>query len=233
MERYWDRRAREDPFHYVDNRQPFRSPDTEAFWRGGEEAVDGLLGDLGVSLEGHEDVLDIGCGVGRLTRALAGRAGSVTALDVSEEMLARARAYNPGLANVRWVHGDGTTLRPLADGSFDACVSFVVFQHLPDPQLTYGYVREIGRVLRPGGWAAFQVSDDPQIHRSPALHRRLQGQLRALTGRGPTGQRDPSWLGSAVRIPELRRAAGEGELELERIENERTQFCLVLARRKA
>src|SRR5207253_180258 len=81
--------------------------------------------------------------VGRLTRARAGRAAEIVAVDVSEEMLARAREHNAHLSNVRWIHGDGTSLRPLADGSVDACVSVVVFQHIPDPAVTLGYVREM------------------------------------------------------------------------------------------
>jgi len=89
-------------------------------------------------------------------------------------------------------------------------------------------VREMGRVLRPGGWAAFQVSTNPSVHRvrrSPA-HR-----LLALAGRGPRGQENPSWLGSAVDLEALQAAAAEGGLTLERIEGPGTQFCTVLARR--
>ena len=72
MERYWNRRARQDPFHFVDNRQIRGSPDLDAFWRAGEQALDRLLGDLGIELTGEEEMVEIGCGVGRLTRALAG-----------------------------------------------------------------------------------------------------------------------------------------------------------------
>jgi SAM-dependent methyltransferase len=232
MERYWDLRAGEDPFHYVDNRQRPGAPDLEAFWHGGDEVIDGMLSAVGVELTGHERVVEIGCGVGRLTRVLAQRAASVDALDVSEVMLEHARRYNPQLENVRWIHGDGETLAPLPDRAFDACVSFVVFQHLPDPELTYGYVREIGRVLQPGGWGAFQVSTDPRVHRRPPALRRLIRHLRAWLGRGPRGQSDPAWLGSAVTIDALRAAAADGGLELERVENEGSQFCLVLVRRR-
>ena len=51
--------------------------------------------------------------------------------------------------------------------SVDGCFSHVVFQHIPDPPITLNYVREMGRVLRPGGWALFQVSNDPTIHQPP------------------------------------------------------------------
>lgn len=232
MERFWDRRAREDAFHYVDNREPLGTPDVEAFWRGGEQVVDWMLDELGVALRGDERVVEIGCGIGRLTRVLAARARSVDAIDVSREMLARAQHYNPGLDNVDWIHGDGITLRPLADGAFDACVSFVVFQHIPDPEITIGYIREIGRVLRDGGWAAFQISNqDPRVHKPPTAIRRVAATVRALSRRGPRGQAAPYWLGSALTLAQLEQAAREGGLELERVRNAGSQFCIVLARR--
>lgn len=68
-------------------------------------------------------------------------------------MLELAREHNPALDAVEWIHGDGTSLEPLADASADACFSQVVFQHIPDPEITLGYVAEMGRVLRPGGSA--------------------------------------------------------------------------------
>src|SRR5206468_8184733 len=138
---------------------------------------------------------------------------SVRALDVSSEMLEVARRMNPQLGNVDWLHGDGTTLAPIPGASADACVSHVVFQHIPDPEVTLGYVREMGRVLRPGGWAAFQVSNDPSVHRRRLFARR--------------GTRHPAWRGSAVDLGVLRATASDAGLEVERVVGEGTQFCLV------
>jgi SAM-dependent methyltransferase len=177
-------------------------------------------------------VIDIGCGVGRLTRVLARRARWVVGVDVSAEMLARAAELNPGLDNVEWLHGDGRGLPGVADGSADACVSHVVFQHIPDPAITLGYVREMGRVLHPGGWAAFQVSTDPAIHRPRALAERLRWRAAAALRRGPQAQEHPAWLGSAVAVGDLRRVAEEAGLELERVLGAGSQFTTVLARRR-
>ncbi len=152
------------------------------------------------------------------------------ALDVSDEMLARARQHNPQLANVRWILGDGVSLTGIEAGSIDACVSVVVLQHVPDPAITLGYVRELGRVLRPGGWAALQVSDDPGIHR-PRSGARLR--LLALAGRAPRGQRHPAWLGSRAPLPALREVAQVAGLAVERVWGEGTQYCQVLLRRCA
>ena len=229
-ERFWDERAREQALFFVDNTVDYRAPDVERFWAEGERAVSAILGELGVEIEPSDTVVEIGCGVGRLTRVLAGRAGRVIALDVSSEMLTRARDLNPELGNVTWLHGDGASLAGIDDASAGACFSHVVFQHLPDPELTLGYVREMGRVLRPGGWAAFGLSTDPAVHRP---RRRLGWRLAAVLGRGPRGQEDPAWLGSAVPLDRLERCANEAGLGLERVLHPNTQFTLVRARRRA
>jgi SAM-dependent methyltransferase len=231
MRDFWDARAREDPYYYVDNRLVYGEPDLEAFWRGGEEVLDGVHARLGVEVAPDDHVVEIGCGVGRLTRALAGRASSVRALDVSAQMLAEARAQNPSLTNVEWILGDGISLAPIADASADVVHSYVVLQHIPNPEVTLAYVREIGRVLRPGGWAALQVSNDPRVHRPGSLRQRARAALGRLAGRRPRGQGHPAWLGSAIDLDRLRAVSTAAGMELERVDGAGTQHCLVLLRR--
>lgn len=211
---FWDERAREDALFYVDD----RGLRGDEFWADGPEIVARFESELGFSATG-ETVVEIGCGVGRLTRVLGQRAKKVYALDVSGEMLARAREHNPQLANVEWILGDGTSLSPVPDGAADAVFSHVVFQHIPDPAITLGYVAEMGRVLRPGGWAAFQVSNDPGIHRPKLLSRGTS--------------RHPAWRGSAVGLDALRGTAAEAGLSVEAVVGEGTQFCLVRLSRQA
>lgn len=208
MAEFWDARAREDALFYVDD----RGLRGEEFWSGGRDVVDRFEESL--SFQATGDVLvDIGCGVGRLTRVLAERAQRVYAIDVSAEMLALAREHNPQLANVEWVKGDGRSLGEVPDAAVDGVFSHVVFQHIPDPQITLGYVAEMGRVLRPGGWAAFQISNDAAIHR-----RRW---------RAPRTTRNSAWRGSAVRIEDLRETASASGLSIAATVGEGTQFCLV------
>lgn len=232
MRKFWDERAGEDAYYFVDNRLEYGSPDTERFWAGGEEDLGKLLELTGVEPGADDVVVEIGCGVGRLTRPLCGQVKEVIAVDVSERMLELARELNPGLSNVDWVLGDGISLRGIEDESADGCVSHVVFQHIPDPELTLGYVREIGRVLRPGGWAAFQVSNDPAVHRAEAhggtLARAARRVGRAI-GRGPRGTEEREWLGSAVELGAVREAAADGGVEVEQVVGEGTQFCLIRA----
>jgi SAM-dependent methyltransferase len=231
MGSFWDERARENAAYFVDNTLDYRGSDLEDFWARGPEVLDRVLGVVEApAIAPDDDVVEIGCGVGRLTRPLSERARTVRALDVSAEMLAQAREHNPQLANVEWIHGDGTSLTGIGDASADVVFSHVVFQHVPDPAITLGYVREMGRVLRPGGWAAFQISNDSTIHRPRP--RRLRDRLATVVGRAPSGQDDPAWLGSAVELDALEAAARDGGLTVERVTGAGTQFCIVLLARR-
>jgi SAM-dependent methyltransferase len=228
--RFWDNRADEDAMYFVDNRLEYGNPDTERFWADGLEDLDKLLQALSAELEPTDEVVEIGCGIGRLTRGLAARASSVRALDVSARMIEGAKRHNPSLDNVEWLVGDGESLAGIESDSADAVVSHVVFQHIPDARITLGYVREIGRVLRAGGWTAFHISNDPGVHRPRSRAARVRSALGGLLGRNRDWQVDPHWLGSHVEIPDLRATADEAGMDVERLVGEGTQYCGVLLR---
>jgi ubiquinone/menaquinone biosynthesis C-methylase UbiE len=228
-ERYWDERARENALFYVDNEIGYDNPDEAAFWERGEQVVALLLEMVGLEITPGDVVLDIGCGVGRLSRALATRAERVIGLDVSREMLALAERHNAGVENIEWVHGDGQSLGVVGDASVDGCFSHVVFQHIPDPEITLAYVRDMGRVLRPGGWALFQVSTDPDVHRPPAPG--LKDRVKRALGRESGPQASQEWWGSSVEPAALRDAATQGGLEIEQLLDEGNQYTTVFARR--
>jgi SAM-dependent methyltransferase len=229
MRRFWDARAREDACFYVNTGFEGAAADDAAFWETGSRDLDYLLSSVDARIDPTDDLVEIGCGVGRMTRVLAELAASVVAIDISAEMLARARSLNPGLENVRWIVGDGSSLTGVDDRSVDACVSFVVFQHIPDPRITLAYVREIGRVLRPGGWAAIQVSSlPPEGSRAGGLRRRA-GALRRLAARGWADH--AAWRGAPVDLERLRETAGEAGMEVARIHGAGKQYCLVQVRK--
>ena len=230
MRKFWDRRADENALYYVDNRLDFSDPDTEQFWQEGRADLDQLLELGGVAIQPRDRVVEIGCGVGRLTREIAARAAAVEAIDVSERMLELAREHNPQLTNVSWLLGDGESLRPVQDAGADLCISHVVFQHIPDPLITLDYVREMGRVLKPGGSSTFQISNQPSIH-SVDGREGLGSKLRGWLRRGPRGQDHPAWRGSAVDLDDLAAAAEEVGLTLQSVTGRGTQFCVVTLRR--
>ncbi|MDP6377521.1 MAG: class I SAM-dependent methyltransferase [Pseudomonadales bacterium] len=98
-------------------------------------------------------VLDVGCGMGTLaieTAAAVGREGSVTGIDPSPEMVARARSKADARGvDVRFCEV-GIEALPFAGGSFDSVVSSLMFHHL-DADLKIRGLGEILRVLVPGG----------------------------------------------------------------------------------
>ena len=110
------------------------------------------------SLAAGEDVLDLGCGAGLdslVAAQMVGPAGSVTGIDMTPEMLAKARAGAEELraANVAFVEGEAERL-PFADASFDVAISNGVIDLIPDKDAVFA---ELHRVLRPGG--RIQVAD--------------------------------------------------------------------------
>ena len=134
---FWDRRADEDAFFFVDNRLRYRRPDLGRFWSEGERDLAKLLGAVGAAIEPSDNVSGdrMWCR-SAYARALESGAASVRALDVSARMLTLAQRHNRGLDNVEWVLGDGRRSPRSPPISVDACVSHVVFQHIPDPEIT-------------------------------------------------------------------------------------------------
>ena len=99
--------------------------------------------------------VEIGCGAGRITRALATDFDRVIALDVSPEMVERAREAAPG--NVEFELVDGTTI-PAPSESIDAVFSVIVLQHLETFEDVSAYVADAYRALRPGGSVMLNIS---------------------------------------------------------------------------
>jgi len=100
--------------------------------------------------------LDFGCGVGRLTQALARRFDFCMGVDIAEEMIRKANALNQ-FANCRYVVNAESQL-PFEDASFAFIYSNIVLQHVP-PRFAEEYLREFVRVLAPGGVLVFGVQD--------------------------------------------------------------------------
>jgi ubiquinone/menaquinone biosynthesis C-methylase UbiE len=161
MREEWEERARENARHYVQNAE--QSWEDREFFRSGEinvanEVMPEMVRICGGSRSPLDlSMLEIGCGVGRMTRMLARLFAQVTALDVSPSMVEQAKANLRGFPNAQVILGDGATLHQIPDASIDFAFSFIVFQHIPNREVIESYCREVHRVLRPGSLFKFQV----------------------------------------------------------------------------
>jgi SAM-dependent methyltransferase len=109
---------------------------------------------IGETPAGH--VLDLGCGTGRLTLALAAAGHRVTGVDPARASLDAARA-KPGADAVTWVEG---TSEVLPEAAFDVAVmSAHVAQFLVDEEDWHGTLRDLRRSLVPGGRLVFDTRD--------------------------------------------------------------------------
>lgn len=199
----WEQRALANPLYYVDaTREEWT--DKEFYARGRELVelvVDPAIAHLGIEPSGMR-VLDIGCGAGRLAEGLAARFGEVWGLDISERMLGEARQRCP--VKARWVLGDGTSLAGIPDESVDYAISYEVLQHVPHPSVAFSYVREVGRVLRPGGGFQLHLRSGSDSLRQQAVRslpgplRRLAGSVLEATGVVRIGGDIDTWLGCTI-----------------------------------
>lgn len=142
-------------------------------------------------------VLDVACGTGVLARAVAersGPAGAVVGLDVNEDMLAVARHKAPDIV---WRLGAAEEL-PFEDASFDAVVSQFGLMFFTDRR---GAIREMVRVLRPGGRLAVAVWDS--LDNTPG-YAALADLLQRLFGdEAADGIRIPYVLGDRSQLEPL------------------------------
>lgn len=166
MREDWDRRARENAFHYVASGRDDWTE--EEFAASGEQSVRELILADAARLCPDGDwkaktLLEIGCGAGRMTRPLADVVGAVHAVDVSPEMLAIARRRLADKPNAAFHQIDGRSLDPLRDERFDIVFSTIVFQHIPELATIESLLADAAARTRPGGVLKLQVQGDRPI----------------------------------------------------------------------
>lgn len=156
----WDRRAQENARYFVATGKTDWSD--EEFFASGEQTVEEqILTDMQNICQGREPgqmrVLEIGCGVGRVTRALAQVFGEVYAVDISGEMIARARSALSDFPNAHVYQNNGQDLSILPTMAFDFAFSSIVFQHIPSYEVIQSYVSDVSKILKSGCLFKFQV----------------------------------------------------------------------------
>lgn len=150
-------------------------------------------------------VLDLGTGVG----AMAGQLEQwfpgveVVGIDLSNAQLRAARENHPGVPVAR---GDAAQL-PFPEDCFDAVHASWLLEHIPGPVRV---LREVRRVLKPGGWCHFLEVDNATLKVTPGLDS-VASMMRALFGAQSTAGGDP-FIGE--RMHQLLAAAGFARFEL-------------------
>jgi len=138
------------------------------------ESVMQFLARRGMQPVDFQSAVDFGCGVGRLSRALAPHFERVYAVDAAPTMIERARELNGEHANIEFVLNREPRLSRFADGSVSFVYTNIVLQHITYPE-SLGYVEEFMRVVKPGGVAVFQT---PTLDRTPLPMRLLRAAVR-------------------------------------------------------
>ena len=161
--RVWDRLARYDPLWTVctDPRKLDSKWTTNEFFATGvaeSETVIAHLTSLNLRINREGKALDFGCGVGRLTQALAREFRECYGIDISSEMIAAARRMANGNANCHFLVNTAPDLAGFEDNAFAFIYCSIVLQHI-EPQRIGCYIREFIRLLKPEGILVFQVPD--------------------------------------------------------------------------
>ena len=161
----WNRFGETDPFWAVLAWPGMEEGrwDLDAFFATGREEIDAVMADLdarGLKL-GQDTALDFGCGVGRLTQALARHFDAVHGVDISQTMIDIARQFNQYGDRCHYHLNPNDDLSLFDDNTFDFLYSNITLQHMP-PRFARGYILEFLRVLKPGGLAVFQIPSRPR-----------------------------------------------------------------------
>ena len=160
MEGAWDERARTNARYFVATAKSDWT-DEEFFTSGEQTVANDILADMANVCQGKQPgemrVLEIGCGAGRVTKALARIFGEVHAVDVSGEMVELARAALTSIPHAHVYHNNGFDLSVVPELPFDFAFSTLVFQHIPSRRIIQNYVREVNRLLVPGALFKLQV----------------------------------------------------------------------------
>jgi SAM-dependent methyltransferase len=198
----WNERAREDAHYYV----AFggRDQDEAEFLATAADVLRSLEAQLkrlpaGANRRARR-ALEIGCGPGRLMKPMSRHFGEIHGVDVSDEMIRLARERLADIPHAHFHATNGASLGQFADDSFEFVYSYAVFQHIPSRDVVLEYMREIARVLKPGG----------------VFH----GQFNGLAHQGDTN----TWSGVVFSAADIRAFTRDHRLLLLNLDGEHTQY---------
>ncbi len=214
MKRDWNERARENSKWYINTVRLDQSE--EEFDATGLNEINTLiLPELALLTERRDPkelkFLEVGCGIGRMTKHLAGLFGEVHSTDVSGEMIRQARERLGTLLNVHLHETNGVDFAALPSEYFDIAFSAYVFQHVPSKEFIASNIREAYRVVKPGGII--------RVHTNG-----VEAQSYAEAGKN-------TWAGATFTESELRQLARELGAQLISIYGANSMFCWTMMRK--
>lgn len=214
MKRDWDERARANSKWYINTVRMDQSED-EFDATGLNEINTLILPELVLMTEGRDPkelkFLEIGCGIGRMTKHLAAIFGEVHSTDVSGEMIRQARERLGHLPNVHLHETSGVDFAALPDDYFDVAFSAYVFQHVPSKKVIASNIREAYRVVKPGGIL--------RVHTNG-----VEAQSYAEVEKN-------TWAGATFTEAEIRKLARELGAQLISVYGANTMFCWAMMRK--
>lgn len=193
MRRHWDKLGKADPLWAVltDPGKTGGGWRTDEFFETGRVEIRGIM-DYVDRLHWplrKTKALDFGCGVGRLSQALSDHFEMVVGVDISQSMIEQAERFNRKGPHCVYRVNTSDNLSLFADNEFDMVYSSITLQHI-DPIYVRGYLREMVRVLSPGGVLIFQlpgarVFPGPGAPHRPAARRTACGPKAMLRDAAP------------------------------------------------
>ena len=214
MKRDWDYRAKENAKWFINTFKLHQSD--EEFYSTGMLDIERFVLNDPMLTRGRDlkslRLLEIGCGIGRMTKHLAEIFGEVHGVDVSAEMIKLACARFQGVNNVFFYETNGLDFSALPDDYFDIIFSAYVFQHAPSVDVIHANIRDACRALKPGGVFKFQTSGitTPAFEAIPK----------------------DTWTGTSFAEAEIRRAARENGAQLVSMTGLGAQYCWTILRKR-
>lgn len=160
----WNELARENARYYILTNKSISDSETSFRLSGEQDVKNNFLSDEIIrNIIGYDKkskALEIGCGIGRLSEFIAPHVDKLYGVDISEEMISRAKDRLNQQKNITFMVTDGASF-PIDNELVDVVFSFIVFQHMPSVKVIRKNIEEISRVLKTGGVAKIQLRGIP------------------------------------------------------------------------
>lgn len=190
LQKHWNEFGTWDPLWAIlmENDKLGKKWNPDEFFKVGKQEIKDVMQyieELGL-LQQRGRALDFGCGVGRLTQALASYFEEVVGIDIAPSMVNLAKQYNRFGAHCMYYVNDTDNLRIFSDKEFHFIYTNIVLQHMR-PDYAKSYIKEFLRVLKPQGLLIFQLPSRKRatVMRNPSPIMESRGLKRFIKGHVP------------------------------------------------